>query len=183
MKLVAGLGNPGKKYDDTRHNIGFRAIDSIVGPAAQFKVQNNALVLKQKFAGEDVLFVKPQTYMNLSGEAIQAIARFYKLTPKDIFVFVDDLNLDAGKIRIRAKGSHGGQNGLKSMIQHLGDQFTRIRLGVGTPRPGEDVSKFVLSKARGADADACENAVYKAEQVLETLLTYGVEKAMSQHNG
>jgi len=182
MKIVAGLGNPGQKYDNTRHNIGFRVIDSIVGPGALFKAQSNALVCKQKFAGEDVLFVKPQTYMNVSGEAIQALIRFYKLTPQDLYVFVDDLNLDAGRIRIRAKGSHGGQNGLRNIIQHIGDQFTRIRLGVGIPRQGEDVSKFVLSSARGADAEACQQAVYRCEPLLETLLKEGLNQAMSQFN-
>ncbi|MGL1933963.1 MAG: aminoacyl-tRNA hydrolase [Fibrobacterales bacterium] len=182
MKIVAGLGNPGSKYANTRHNIGFAAIDSIVGPGAQFKLQNNALIYKQKFAGEDVLFVKPQTYMNVSGEAIQPLMRFYKLQSQDLIVFVDDLNLDAGRIRIRAKGSHGGQNGLRNIIQHLGDQFTRVRLGVGIPRQGEDISRFVLSKPRGSDAEACESAIYKCDTLLETLITQGIEKAMGSFN-
>lgn len=181
MWLIAGLGNPGLKYQDTRHNLGFKALD-ILTEGQDWKSQNKALVSKGTFAGEQVLWVKPQTFMNLSGEAIQPLLSFYKIPPSKLIVFVDDVQLDCGKIRIRPKGSHGGQNGLRNIIEKLGDQFTRVRIGAGKCPPGWDMANWVLSKWSKDDEILCKEALNKAPEILETLFKSGLDQAMARFN-
>jgi PTH1 family peptidyl-tRNA hydrolase len=149
MKLVFGLGNPGKKYDNTKHNIGFIAVDQIArNLGLSFnKTKFKALYAEGNIGSEKVVLIKPQTFMNLSGESVQPWVDYYDLTEDDIVVIYDDMDLPVGKIRLRMKGGSGGHNGMKSIIQHLGTKkFNRIRVGVGRPLPQQSVISHVLSR-------------------------------------
>ena len=164
MQLLVGLGNPGDKYQATRHNIGFRFLDLLAkheglrfAAAPRFRAE----ICNWEVDGEKVILVKPQTFMNNSGESIGQLARYYQVATSDIFVIYDDLDLPAGKLRIKKGGGHGGHNGLKSLNQHLnGSNYTRIKIGIGRPEFGE-VSPWVLGKASEADR-ASENIVFDA---------------------
>ncbi len=185
--LIVGLGNPGEKYESTRHNVGFLVVDELAERQSapiqrlRFKALTNLLTI----AGEKALVMKPVTYMNLSGEAVRPAADFYKIPPERILVISDDTALDPGKLRIRLKGSAGGHNGLKSIIQHLGtDQFPRLRVGVGQkPHPDYDLADWVLGKFQGEDKKTMDAAVKRAADAVECLLREGPERAMSQFNG
>ena len=182
MYAIIGLGNPEKKYDKTRHNIGFDVIDEL---ASQMGVQVNtkrhkALCGVGQIGSEKVILVKPQTYMNLSGESVRAVMDFYKLDPtKDIIVIADDISLPTGKIR--AKGSAGGHNGLKSIIAHAGtDQFTRIKVGVGANQG--DLVKHVLGKFSKGERKIVDDAVRNAASASEVIVMYDVQTAMNKFN-
>lgn len=184
MYAIIGLGNPEKKYDKTRHNIGFDVIDEL---ASQMGVQVNtkrhkALCGVGQIGSEKVILVKPQTYMNLSGESVRAVMDFYKLDPtKDIIVIADDISLPTGKIRIRAKGSAGGHNGLKSIIARAGtDQFTRIKVGVGANQG--DLVKHVLGKFSKGERKIVDDAVRNAASASEVIVMYDVQTAMNKFN-
>ena len=185
--LVVGLGNPGPKYDWTRHNMGFLVIDELAErekipvQKLKFKALTNTAVI----GGQSVLLMKPTTYMNLSGGAVGEAARFYKIPPERILVISDDVALPQGKLRIRRSGSAGGHNGLKDIIAHLGgDQFPRIKVGVGgKPHPDSDMADWVLGKFTGQDKKVMEEAIKRAADAVETLLKSGVDQAMSRHNG
>ena len=185
--LIVGLGNPGEKYENTRHNVGFQVVDTLAErqnapiQKLKFKALTNLLTI----SGEKVLVMKPVTYMNLSGEAVRPAADFYKLPPERILVISDDVALAAGRLRIRAKGSAGGHNGLKSIIQHLGtDQFPRIRVGVGEkPHPDYDLADWVLGRPQGEDKKAIDAAVKRAADAVECILTQGLERGMGKFNG
>ena len=184
MYAIIGLGNPEKKYDKTRHNIGFDVIDEL---ASQMGVQVNtkrhkALCGVGQIGSEKVILVKPQTYMNLSGESVRAVMDFYKLDPtKDIIVIADDISLPTGKIRIRAKGSAGGHNCLKSIIAHAGtDQFTRIKVGVGANQG--DLVKHVLGKFSKGEREIVDDAVRNAASASEVIVMYDVQTAMNKFN-
>ena len=149
MKLIFGLGNPGKKYEKTRHNIGFIALDRLAeNLSLSFnRTKFNSMYAEGNIGSEKVILIKPQTFMNLSGESVQPWIDYYNLTEDDIVVIYDDMDLPVGKIRLRVKGSSGGHNGMKSIIQHLGTQeFNRIRVGVGRPYPKQSVISHVLSR-------------------------------------
>ncbi|MBR0391947.1 MAG: aminoacyl-tRNA hydrolase [Oscillospiraceae bacterium] len=185
--LVVFLGNPGPKYCGTRHNAGFLTADAV---EKRFGVSINrsrfkALTASCEINGEKVLFMKPQTYMNLSGEAVGQAAAFYHLPTDHVLVISDEMSLPVGKIRIRPKGSAGGHNGLKSIISSLGtDEFPRIRLGVGAPPlPDYDVKDWVLSVFRDQDAEAIAHAAEQAAEAIETYIKFGSEKAMNKYNG
>ena len=184
--LVVGLGNPGAKYENTRHNVGFRAVDALADQsgAAIRRIKYHALTAEAAVGGQGVLLMKPTTYMNLSGEAVGEAARFYKLAPDHVLVISDDVDLPLGKLRIRKSGSAGGHNGLKSIIQHLGsDQFPRLKIGVGgKPHPDYNMADWVLGQLRGEDAKAMDEAVRRAADAVECLLREGIEKAMNQFN-
>ena len=185
--LIVGLGNPGEKYENTRHNVGFQVVDELAErqrapiQKLKFKALTNLLTI----SGEKVLVMKPVTYMNLSGEAVRPAADFYKLPPERILVISDDVALAAGRLRIRAKGSAGGHNGLKSIIQHLGtDQFPRLRVGVGQkPHPDYDLADWVLGKFQGEDKKAMDAAIQRAADGVECLLKEGLDRAMNRFNG
>ena len=184
--LVVGLGNPGARFESTRHNMGFLAVDRL---AEQEKLRFNKLRFKAwtaewKLGEEKILVMKPQTYMNLSGESVGAAARFYKIPPEHILVVSDDIDLPVGKLRLRASGSAGGHNGLKNIIQHLGsDRFPRIKVGVGSPRPGEhDMVDWVMGKPMGEDRTAVENALDRAGEAAKALITEGIDRAMNRFN-
>ena len=185
--LIVGLGNPGEKYENTRHNVGFQVIDELAerqGKPVQ-RLKFKALTGLLTIGGEKALVMKPVTYMNLSGEAVRPAADFYKLPPEHILVISDDVALAAGRLRIRAKGSAGGHNGLKSIIQHLGtDQFPRIRVGVGEkPHPDYDLADWVLGSPQGEDKKAIDAAVKRAADAVECILTQGLERGMGKFNG
>ncbi len=185
--LVVGLGNPGPKYEWTRHNVGFLVIDQLAEQAdipvqkLKFKALTNTAIVGR----QSVLLMKPTTYMNLSGEAVSQAARFYKIPPEQILVISDDVSLPQGKLRIRRSGSAGGHNGLKNIIAHLGtDQFPRIKVGVGgKPHPDSDMADWVLSKFTGPDKAAMEETISRAADAVTCLLSQGVEKAMASFNG
>ena len=185
--LVVGLGNPGPKYDWTRHNMGFLVIDELAErekipvQKLKFKALTNTVVI----GDQSVLLMKPTTYMNLSGGAVGEAARFYKIPPERILVISDDVALPQGKLRIRRSGSAGGHNGLKDIIAHLGgDGFPRIKVGVGgKPHPDSDMADWVLGKFTGQDKKVMEEAIKRAADAVETLLKSGVDQAMSKYNG
>lgn len=182
MWLFAGLGNPGRQYEKTRHNLGFRAIDHLATDT-NWRDQKKALIQKINLAGEDVLLAKPQTYMNLSGESIQPLLAFYKIPIQHLVIFVDDINLDCGRIRVRAKGSHGGQNGLRSIIERLGSDFIRVRIGAGKVPAGWDLSRWVLSKINPQEEESLHQALAKTKDLATCLLRHGLEETMSRYNG
>lgn len=185
--LVVGLGNPGPKYEWTRHNMGFLVIDelaereSIPVQRLKFKALTNTAVI----GGRSVLLMKPTTYMNLSGEAVGQAARFYKIPPERVLVISDDVALPQGKLRVRRSGSAGGHNGLKNIIAHLGsDQFPRVKVGVGgKPHPDSDMADWVLSPFTGQDRKAMEEAIARAADAVTLLLDKGVDQAMAKFNG
>lgn len=184
--LIAGLGNPGEQYENTRHNVGFRVIDELAD-RGDFSVQRlkfRALTNTAVIGGQGVLVMKPVTYMNLSGEAVGEAARFYKLPSDHVLVISDDVDLSLGRLRIRKGGSAGGHNGLKSIIQHLGtNQFPRLKVGVGgKPHPDYDMADWVLGKLQGEDKKIMDEAVRRAAQAVECLLSQGLDKAMNQYN-
>ena len=184
--LVVGLGNPGGQYDNTRHNAGFAVADELArrGGFAIHRVRFKALTAAAQVGGQGALVMKPTTYMNLSGEAVGEAARFYKLTPDRVLVISDDVDLPLGKLRLRAGGSAGGHNGLKSIIQHLGsDRFPRLKVGVGgKPHPDYDLADWVLGKLAGEDKKLMDETVKRAADAVECFLKDGPQKAMSRFN-
>ncbi|MBA4189021.1 MAG: aminoacyl-tRNA hydrolase [Planctomycetaceae bacterium] len=185
MKLVVGLGNPGPKYSGTRHNIGFDVIDCLAaGPGCStFREKFEAFVAEMKEGDETVLLMKPLTFMNLSGRAVRAALDFYKLPIEQVLVVCDDFNLPLGKLRMRAKGSHGGQNGLRNIQDQLSsDAYVRLRIGVGQPEPGDAVD-FVLSRFKAGERTAAEDAVANAAQAVLAWIRKGTEAAMNKFNG
>lgn len=184
--IVAFLGNPGLKYNGTRHNAGFMAADAMekkLGVSIN-KMRFKALTQTADIGGKKVLLMKPQTYMNLSGDAIAQAANFYKVPPERVIVVSDETALPIGKLRIRRGGSAGGHNGLKSVIARLGtDQFPRIRLGVGDkPHPDYDMADWVLSAFKGQDAADMELVAKKAADAVECYITEGADRAMNKFN-
>ena len=184
--IVAFLGNPGLKYNGTRHNAGFMAADAMekkLGVSIN-KMRFKALTQTADISGKKVLLMKPQTYMNLSGDAIVQAANFYKVLPERVIVVSDETALPIGRLRIRRGGSAGGHNGLKSVIARLGtDQFPRIRLGVGDkPHPDYDMADWVLSAFKGQDAADMELVAKKAADAVECYITEGADRAMNKFN-
>ena len=184
--LVVGLGNPGDKYENTRHNAGFLVVDEL-GKQGRFPIQRlkyKALTNTAVIGGQGVLVMKPVIYMNLSGEAVGEAARFYKIQPDHVLVISDDVDLPLGKLRIRTGGSAGGHNGLKSVIQHLGtDQFPRLKVGVGgKPHPDYDMADWVLGKLQGEDKKTMDQAAARAADAIECFLRDGPDKAMNRFN-
>lgn len=185
--LVVGLGNPGTKYENTRHNTGFRVIDKL---AADLGVKVNrskfkALTVTATIGGEKVLLLKPQTFMNASGLSVEPAAAFYKVPTERILVIFDDISLPVGKIRIRAEGSAGGHNGLKSINTALGRQdYPRIKVGVGAkPHPDYDLADWVLGKFSASEEKALKPALDHAAEAVEEIIRHGTEKAAGKFNG
>lgn len=184
--LVVFLGNPGTKYEMTRHNAGFMAGDAMAKAqgAAINRSRFKALTGTCDIGGETVMLMKPQTFMNLSGEAVAQAVSFYKLAPDHVIVVSDEVALPIGKLRIRTKGSAGGHNGLKNIIALLGtDQFPRIRIGVGAaPHPDYDMADWVLSSFKGKDAEDILTAAARAAEAVECYITKGADRAMNLYN-
>ena len=184
--LVGGLGNMGDQYDRTRHNVGFDVIDLLADqlniPVQRLKFK--ALTNTAELGGAKVLLMKPVTFMNLSGEAVEQAAAFYKVPPERVIVVSDEVALPPGKLRVRPSGSAGGHNGLKNIIAHLhSDQFPRVRIGVGQkPHPDYDMADWVLGRPQGADRDAVDGAEARAAQAVEAIIKDGVPSAMNRFN-
>jgi len=187
MFMIAGLGNPGRRYAGTRHNIGFDAITQIsdrYGIPVNRK-EHRALCGGGFIEGRKVLLVQPQTFMNLSGESLRELADYYKIDPEEeLIVIYDDVSLEAGRLRIRAKGSAGGHNGMKSIIEQLGSQvFTRIKIGVGEKPEGWDLADHVLSRFPAEVEPDMREALKRAAEAAVCIMTEGVEAAMNRFNG
>lgn len=186
MKLIVGLGNPGKKYEATRHNMGFMVLDLLaekLGTSFVEKKKHNAMVASALHDGEKLLLAKPLTFMNASGEAVRSLCDYYDVAVEDLVILVDDLTLDPGVLRIRPKGSSGGQNGIASIIEHLGTkEFARIKMGIGKPNFGDAIS-HVLGQFSDEEWDAVEPAIYKASEAVLYLLKEGTHKTMNEYNG
>ena len=184
--LIVFLGNPGQRYQGTRHNAGFMAAEAME-KAKGIRINRSrfkALTAECDMGGERVLLMKPQTFMNLSGEAVAQAVRFYKIAPEHVIVISDEMSLAVGRLRIRTKGSAGGHNGLKNIISHLGtDQFPRIRMGVGAvPHPDYDVKDWVLSVFRDKDAEDMADCARRAAEAAECYIVNGPDKAMNLFN-
>lgn len=185
--LIVGLGNPGDKYAMTRHNAGFRALDSYCARTGQKidRLKFKALTGEGTFGGARVLFLKPQTFMNLSGEAVREAADFYKIPPARVLVLFDDISLDVGRLRVRSKGSAGGQNGVKNIIYQLNsDAFPRVKIGVGAkPHPDYDLADWVLSRMTDAEEKLFVPALERAMQAAEDIVRNGAAHAAQTFNG
>ena len=185
--IVVGLGNPGSQYDNTRHNAGFRALESYCARSGQKidRMKFKALAGEGMLGGKRVLFLKPQTFMNLSGEAVRDAAAFYKIPPERVIVLSDDVSLDVGTLRVRPKGSAGGQNGLKNIIYHLGSEdFPRVKIGVGKkPRPDYDLAAWVLGKFPPEDAKAMADRYPDIEAAAKLIMDGKLGLAQSKYNG
>nr|WP_325245898.1 aminoacyl-tRNA hydrolase [uncultured Oscillibacter sp.] len=183
--LIVGLGNPGQKYANTRHNMGFLTVDLL---AEQKGVKLNKVKFKSaynilSFAGCKCLVMKPQTYMNLSGEAVREAVQFYKLPPERVLVIYDDVSLPVGKIRVRPTGSAGGHNGIKNIIAHLGTQdFPRIKIGTGAPGEGGDMIDWVIGVPSQAERKTLLESFERAIQAAACILEHGVQKAQNDFN-
>ncbi|MGB7324366.1 MAG: aminoacyl-tRNA hydrolase [Rubripirellula sp.] len=185
MKLIVGLGNPGNKYDRTRHNIGFVAVDKVASlvSASPSKVKFDGLLAEAVTGGEKVALLWPQTYMNASGQSVRRAVDFYKIDAEDVLVVCDDLNLASGKVRLRASGSAGGQKGLSDTIRHLQtDSFARLKIGIGRPPEGWDVSDYVLGRFSSSEQETMESATTAAAKAAICWATEGVVAAMNRHN-
>jgi PTH1 family peptidyl-tRNA hydrolase len=186
MKLIVGLGNPGAEYELTRHNLGFLLVD-LLAERARCRVtrpEDQALVGRGRLAGVEVALAKPQTYMNLSGDSVKALATRYDAAPADVVVGVDDVALPLGRIRVRPGGSAGGHNGLKSIIARLGTQeFPRVRMGIAPDHPVADMARFVLQPFPRAAREEMDKMLWTAADAVEVILQEGVEAAMQKYNG
>lgn len=185
MILIAGLGNPGKEYENTRHNAGFLVLDTLAQKlgADLSERKHRALCGKAVIGGQKVILLKPQTYMNSSGESIRAAADYYKVPPEDILVVYDDISLAPGQLRIRAKGSAGGHNGIKSIIANLGTQeFPRVKVGIGEKPPRMDLADYVLGHFSSGEKKIMEEAAKEAADAICEIVNVGIEQAMNDHN-
>ena len=186
MFVIAGLGNPKKEYDNTRHNIGFAFIDALAEKysSSVMDVKNNSITGKGIINGQKVILVKPLTFMNLSGESIRPISDYYKIdTAKELIVISDDISLPPGQIRIRKKGSAGGHNGLKNIIQHLGnEEFQRIRIGVGEKPKGYDLADYVLGHFSKEEQPLMQEGIKRAMAAAAMLLEGDIDRAMNEFN-
>ena len=186
MFIIAGLGNPKKEYDNTRHNIGFAMIDALADKyqISVMDIKNKGMTGKGIINGQKVILVKPLTFMNLSGECISALTDYYKIDPEtELIVVSDDISLPPGQIRVRKKGSAGGHNGLKNIIQHLGTEgFQRIRLGVGEKPKGYDLADYVLGHFSREEEASIKEGIGKAIEAAEMMLAGETDRAMNEFN-
>ena len=184
MYLIVGLGNPGKEYAGTRHNIGFEAVDYI---ADKYNIELNRIKFKGVFGegminGKKAILLKPTTYMNLSGESIREVVNFYKISNEEIIVIYDDISLEVGRLRIREKGSHGGHNGIKSIIANLStDVFPRVKIGVGGPKG--DLVSHVLGKFSNSEIEVLRESIIATSEAVATILSRDTKEAMNKFNG
>ena len=184
--LVVGLGNPGREYRNTRHNMGFLALDHLAAhwSITTLKVQGKAIISTGQYAGNKVILAKPQTYMNLSGQAVSALMNFYKVPLEHLLVIHDDVDIPFGTIRIRPGGGFGGQKGVGSIIEKLGTQeFARMRLGVGRPPGQMDKANYVLQSFSKEDEEFLQSVFAKSDEAVETFITEGLNTAMNRFNG
>lgn len=187
LLLVVGLGNPGRKYEKTRHNAGFMLVERLAQKAAadwQDDKRSKSRVAKASFGGRRAILCQPQTYMNCSGEAVRSLADFYRIPSEDVLVVVDDADIPLGSVRMRPGGSSGGHNGLKSIEAHLGGKkFARQRIGIGRRDGSREIVGHVLGRFDAEEMKILELALARAADQAECWLTAGIEKAMNEHNG
>ncbi|NLF63736.1 MAG: aminoacyl-tRNA hydrolase [Chloroflexi bacterium] len=183
--MIVGLGNPGPRHAANRHNIGFMAVDRL---ASSYDIKfgrsrYKALQADGHIAGRPVILVKPQTYMNRSGDAVGPLAAYYRIAPENILVIYDELDLPLGTLRLREQGGTGGHNGMKSLVNHLGQGFPRLRLGIGRPVGRMDPAAYVLQDFSDDEKAVVREILQEAQQAVETFLREGIEMAMTRHNG
>ncbi|HBA47493.1 MAG TPA: aminoacyl-tRNA hydrolase [Lachnospiraceae bacterium] len=187
MFIIVGLGNPGREYDNTRHNVGFRVLEKLAAKEniSVLEKRHKAIIGKGMIAGEKCILAKPQTYMNLSGESVRELVNFYKVDEKaELIVISDDISLEPGQIRIRKKGSAGGHNGLKNIIANLGhDTFIRVKMGVGEKPAGWDLVDYVLGRFSTKDGEAVDEAADRAARAIRMIIVEGPDAAMNRYNG
>jgi len=184
--LVVGLGNPGTQYEKTRHNVGFNAIEQLLPHLEGAKTKNKfdgELIMGELF-GKEVILLRPQTFMNNSGQCVGAVARFYKIKPQDVYVIFDDVSLNPGQLRIRPKGSPGGHNGIKSLIVHLGtDAFMHVKVGVGAkPHPDYDLADWVLANPSGEDKEKIDGVLEKMPALFRSFFSESLDRTMNKFN-
>ncbi|MGH2348560.1 MAG: aminoacyl-tRNA hydrolase [bacterium] len=185
MKLIVGLGNPGRRYRGTRHNVGWEVIDLLARRwRTAVSVEDGwSLVARAAVDGRRVLLAKPQTYVNVSGVAVAALRRRHRVSLGDVLLVVDDLDLPLGRIRLRARGTHGGHNGLRAVIEALGsEEFSRLRIGIGRPPAGVEAAEFVLTRVAGDERPVLDAALERAVEALEMAVTEGPAAAMNRYN-
>jgi peptidyl-tRNA hydrolase, PTH1 family len=185
LKLLVGLGNPGREYEQTRHNVGFMVIDELAKRwnLSYNQTKFNGLFSSHMVGTEKVILCKPLTYMNLSGECVRPLMDYFKMDIDDLLVIYDDLDLPVGKIRLRVKGSAGGHNGIKSLIHHLGtDQFKRIRIGIGRPQNGQKVTDYVLGRFISEEQPDIQHAIMRAADACEKFMTEPFLQVMNEFN-
>ena len=186
MYIIVGLGNPGRKYAGTRHNIGFNVVTRIADDYnMSFNIkEHKALCAKGFIAGQKVLLAMPQTYMNLSGESVGALVNYYKIDPEDeLLIIYDDVSMDVGRLRLRKKGSAGGHNGIKSIISHLGTNvFPRMKVGVGAKPEGWDLADHVLARFSNEDNEKMRDMLGSGCEACKDFICFGIEEAMNRHN-
>ncbi|MDQ0300959.1 PTH1 family peptidyl-tRNA hydrolase [Salibacterium salarium] len=184
MKLIAGLGNPGRKYEKTRHNVGFQALDTLAeSVGASWKKGKKSMTAELTVDGEKIYLVKPLTYMNLSGEALAPVMNYYNIPTENLLVVYDDLDLPPGSLRVRLKGGHGGHNGLKSIFQEVGSKdFKRIRIGIGHPEPGDTVISHVLGTFSPEEKKAVQETIELSAKAAEVWLTKPFVEVMNDYN-
>jgi len=183
--IIVGLGNPGKRYEDTRHNIGFKTIDALADKLniKVNKIKFKGLVGEGRIAGEKVILLKPHTFMNNSGESVVEILNFYKLKPENLLVVVDDIDIEFAQLKIKKNGSAGTHNGLKSIVNLIGSKdFARFKIGVGKKHPNEDLASFVLSNFPSRDKKHIEDAVDACSESIIKTVTDGIDVAMNSYN-
>ena len=185
MKVVVGLGNPGRRYEGTRHNVGFAVLEALAKSPSAGRAQErfDGMVVEISEAGEKVLLVAPQTFMNLSGRCVRQVLDFYQAPIENLLVVCDDFNLPLGKLRFRPRGTHGGHNGLRDIQNHLGTtEYPRLRLGVDVPGEKGEAVDHVLGKFRPTERKAIEEATGAAVQGVVLWARHGIEKCMNQYN-
>lgn len=187
MVIIVGLGNPGREYEHTRHNVGFCVVDAL---AEKYRIsvtekKHKALIGKGMIEGEKVILAKPQTYMNLSGESVRALLDYYKVEEREeLIVIYDDISLDVGKLRVRKKGSAGGHNWIKSILAHVGhDEFARIKVGVGDKPKGYDLVDYVLGRFDAQERVKMEESIARAAEAVVSVLRDGADRTMNLYNG
>jgi PTH1 family peptidyl-tRNA hydrolase len=184
MKVIVGLGNPGSRYHGTRHNVGFAVVDALAEApdASRFQSRFQADVAELRVGEHKVLLVKPETFMNLSGRSVRQVLDFYDLPAEELLVVCDDINLPLGKLRFRARGTHGGHNGLRDIQNHLGTtEYARLRIGVGAPEE-DDAVDHVLGRFRPVEKPVIEEALERAVQAAVFWVEKGIEESMNQYN-
>jgi PTH1 family peptidyl-tRNA hydrolase len=188
MRLIAGLGNPGPRYQSTRHNLGFRVIDELARqcgvPASAFKDRFHGEIASARLGGEELLLLRPQTFMNESGRSVQAACTFYKIKPSELIVAHDELDVPFPEVRLKQGGGDGGNRGVRSVTASLGPDYVRIRLGIGRPPPDfrGDVADFVLQAFPSAELAAVDQMVARATEAVSLVTSLGLEKAMNRIN-
>ena len=180
MKLIVGLGNVGKEYESTRHNVGFMVIDSYLRDVS-FKEKNQAMYFEQNYSGEKIIFIKPTTFMNDSGLAVRKFVDFYKINVSDILVIYDDMDFEVGTFKLKPSGSSGGHNGIKSIISNLGtENFKRVRIGISKPKG--DTINYVLGKFSKSEMDEISKVTRRIADVIDDYISLDFDKLMSKYN-